>query len=181
LAADGVPQIPWEKPSRWREAKWALDRLTLEHRRALENAYRRAADLRRRLHELFPVMEALGRETCTCCALPCCRTARVWYDFRDLLLYRLTAVPLPPIQPASSERSGCRFLTSRGCSVERAARPWICTWYLCPRQKRALPDTGPRSRQAVLSAIEAIGRDRKRLEAEFLAAVTGAPQRFPSE
>jgi hypothetical protein len=172
LAADGVPQIPWEEPSRWLEAQWALDRLARQHRRALGNTHRRAADLRRKLYELFPVMEALGRETCTCCARPCCRTARVWYDFRDLLLYRLTGVPLPACQPASCDRGGCRFLTSTGCSVERGVRPWICTWYLCPVQKRALSETGPRTRRAVLSEIEAVGRGRKRLEAEFLAVVT---------
>jgi hypothetical protein len=168
-----VPMVPWEEAAQWREAQQSLARMASHHDEALQSTSVLAEDIHRRLQKLFPLMKAIGDHTCTRCADPCCETARVWYDFRDLVLYHLLHVKLPAVQPTDSAGGGCRYRSRRGCTLERIARPWICTWYLCPAQKAVLLEAGESFRSTILTGIEGIGQDRKRLESEFLSVVTG--------
>jgi hypothetical protein len=95
-----------------------------------------------------------------------------WFDFRDLLFLQLRQGPVPEAQMLQSLKAVCRYLTETGCSLPRAARPWICTWYLCPAQAELLRRRLPRQERRLAGAWQEIKAARKRMEQAFIEAVS---------
>ncbi len=158
---------PWHRAARWREVNASLVHLLERHHAALGRCREVAALLKRELTAFGPLMDDLCGITCPDCRPPCCATALVWFDFRDLLFLHLAGLPVPTCQPRYPHRRRCRFLSADGCRLPRLRRPWLCTWYLCPSQTAVL-----RSRHICLDAdIAAVKRLRQELEDTFIAVV----------
>ena len=124
-----------------------------------------AESIRKQLEALFPLMDDLSRATCPWCPEPCCIVTRVWFDFRDLLLLHLLAVPVPP--GPIGRRSGipCRYLRAHGCRLPRLLRPWACSQYVCGTQRRFLAKTrGKAAVEALDAEITEIGLMRIAME-----------------
>ncbi len=138
----GPPPIPWADPADWRAANAAVARLV---RRPSGPLMRLAHQLDAALAGAYPRLDALCRITCPHCPDPCCLSATIWLDFRDLLRLHLTARPIPPAQPRSRPGETGRYAGPAGCRLPRPQRPFICTWYLCPAQTAALRRTGEAS------------------------------------
>lgn len=156
---------PWGTPCQWLLINHRIDRSIREQKNEVERARRSAEAVDYSLKALFPLMEALCGATCRLCPSPCCFTARVYFDLRDLLFLHLMEICVPPHQPIRHTKSVCHYLGSHGCLLPRRHRPWICTWYLCPTQTLRI-----RSRKAyhgndIFFLIEQIKQQRKQLEA----------------
>lgn len=50
----------------------------------------------------------------------------------------LCGIDIPGNQALSAPGDRCRYLGYRGCRLPRDARPWVCTWYVCPTQAARL-------------------------------------------
>jgi hypothetical protein len=130
-----------------------------------------AESIRNRLQAVFPLLSEICLGTCPWCPEPCCIVTRVWYDFRDILFFHLTEVPIPPGPLTGEEREPCRYLTFRGCSLPRIQRPWGCTQYLCPTQRGYLVKIRGR---AALGDLEETLREIAAARIVMEEAVTGA-------
>jgi hypothetical protein len=158
---------PWHSSVQWREINAAFQYLGRRHDDRLDRCRRLANRLALQLTALFPLMDDLCRTTCPDCRAPCCQTALVWFDFKDLLFLHLAGLQPPVSQPLYPNRRFCRFLSSRGCRLPRLSRPWLCTWYLCPPQTAML-----RSRRICLDDEKArIKSLRRDMENEFISVV----------
>ncbi|MCP4694316.1 MAG: hypothetical protein GY859_40160, partial [Desulfobacterales bacterium] len=126
-----------------------------------------AREIRGRYASIFPLLDELCAVTCPWCPDICCARAFVWFDLKDLLFLHFIGRPAPAAQPRPTPAGVCRHLGARGCRLPRIARPWICTWYLCPTQKGALKKKGPGAQRAVETAIREIKKARKAMAEEF--------------
>ena len=169
-----VPEAapPWGDISQWREANAALADLIERKASRLERAYREAGYIEGLLRDTAPLMDRLGHRTCRSCAEPCSLPVTAWFDFRDLLFLQLSKGPVPLAQMLPGLEAVCRYLTETGCSLPRLARPWICTWYLCPGQTELLRRELPRDSLRISRAWEEIKAARKRMERAFIETVT---------
>ncbi|MGD8367704.1 MAG: hypothetical protein PVG78_08680 [Desulfobacterales bacterium] len=143
----GASGLPGDRSRSVADGKWrASNRLVSDYvsvnRQRLSEAIRLAWSIRDRLTALYPIMADLCRSTCPWCPEPCCIVNRVWFDFRDVLFFHMTAVPLPPGPLGSDQREACRYLTPRGCALSQLQRPWGCTQYVCATQRRFLAKSG---------------------------------------
>ncbi len=115
-------------------------------------------------------LNELCTQSCTQCSEICCMRATVWYDLKDLLFIYLNTGMFPSSQISRDINGACSQLASSGCTVHRAARPFICTWYICASQKehikshRAAP-----SLRSVEQIIKRIQSRRKELQDIFLS------------
>lgn len=116
-------------------------------------------------------MDALADLTCTRCPEPCCLRASVYFDLTDLIYLHLNGTRVPDRQLRETAGQTCRYLTTRGCGLERSRRPWACTWYLCPTQTGRLTTEGRRAEVETLLAEAKLCR--RALERKFIAAVAG--------
>lgn len=167
---------PWHTAGQWREINDAFAYLKRRYGAELDRARSLAAALQICLTSLFPLMDELNRCTCPLCMKPCCRTAVVWFDFRDLLFLHLSGNLPPMSQPLYPDAGLCRFLDPQGCRLPRLLRPWICTWYLCPPQTAMLRDRC----RCLDDELSEIKRLRSAMEDEFISVICGR-SRFFSE
>jgi len=135
-------------------------------------AARQTADrLAHQLDLLADRFDQLAVNTCNDCPDPCCRHAKVWLNFQDLLFIHLHHETLPPHQLRRNLHEPCRFLGVRGCSLPRRSRPWICTWYICPTQRQALERDVPGGVAQTAAALVRVKSLREEMEGRFLIAL----------
>lgn len=144
-------------------------RYWIERRRVrLKPAFDMAAMTARKLGDLCADMDDLCAGTCRYCPAPCCLTAHPWYDFADLLLLNLLDQPIPSRQILVTSDAPCRYLGSCGCRRPRLQRPFVCTWYICPTQRRR---ASTRLLEHLNAEIQALKMLRRLMEESFLRAV----------
>ncbi len=114
-------------------------------------------------------MQGLCRSTCPDCDDNCCMRATVYYDLKDLLFLHFHSGKLPKQQIIRSKSCSCPNLSPQGCILPRQERPFVCTWYLCPRQKEKLYKGGEKEKLYVIeNTIKVIQVTRKKLEDTFV-------------
>jgi hypothetical protein len=178
-ATDGWPPPfpPWAGPQAWQAVTAALaHHLVLPHFRACPALRRKAIAVRHLIECLDPPMDELARHTCVDCVDPCCVRATLWYDTVDLLVMGLFQSPWPEGQPMAAAGETCRYLGPVGCRLPRPRRPWICTWYLCPRQTARLDAAHGRLRRRIYARRRGVKQLRKGIERDFIALAWGKPE-----
>ena len=163
-------EIPWASAAAWRECQLSLQTTIAASRMDLGPAVDMARRILHRYDLAGELFDALAGVVCEVCPRPCCLDARVWLDFKDLLLIHLSGLEPPPGQLRQGWWARCRYLTSHGCVLPRPARPWVCTWYICPDQRRALQRDIPGGPAHLARWWHEIASLRDRMEAAFLAA-----------
>ena len=163
-----LPGPPWRVTSSWNEANQTLEYLISIHGKNLDRAIGYARDIYRDLTLLFPLLEDLCVSTCPWCPDPCCLSAYVWFDLKDLLFIHLNRLPVSQGQPMSDSKMTCRYFGNRGCQLERICRPWICSWYLCPTQLGALKRHSHRVKGFFDETTAKIRLARRSMESVFI-------------
>lgn len=130
-----------------------------------------AKRLQAHFESLFALLDELCARTCRHCPDPCCLNAKVWIDFPDLLFLHLSGQPVPQAQLLTDTDEDCRYWTPSGCTLPRIARPWTCTWYLCPAQQAVLRGKDIAEQEAFNRKIQTVKVVRRKLEAEFIRVV----------
>jgi len=149
----------WRATDTWKTANRNLECLIRRHGPDMKRAVVLARDIQVRLESIFLLLDDLCAITCPWCPDPCCLTARVWIDFKDLLFLHLNGHQIPPAQLLADLKETCRYLGPRGCMLSRIARPWVCTWYLCPTQKANLPKKPNPVQDKFIRTVQAIKTD----------------------
>ena len=162
-------EIPWASSSAWREGRLSLTMTIAAAGADLDPARAMASRIVHRYDLAGDLFDTLSGESCGVCRRPCCRDARVWLDFKDLLLIHLSGQSPPPAQLRCNRQERCRYLTSQGCTLPRGVRPWVCTWYICPAQRRMLLRDIPGGPVRLARWWQEIASLREAMEAAFLA------------
>jgi len=162
---------PWNTKASWLEANQSLDFLIQRNLPDLDRAMSLAHRVQTRLSSMFSLLDDLCRDTCPWCPDPCCLSAKVWIDFKDLLFLHLGGHPIPSEQLLSNLKNVCRYWSLKGCVLPRMTRPWVCTWYLCPTQQANLRQKARYTQNEVSRLIHAVKSCRTEMEAEFIRIV----------
>jgi hypothetical protein len=174
-AQDAVPPSlspPWRSVAAWQEANASIDFHLKRYYPQLKAAMQIARQTRERLESVFPLLDEICRQTCPWCPDPCCLTASPWYDFRDLVFLHLNGLAPPSGQAIDCLKATCRYASLRGCTLPRIARPWICTWYLCPVQSRRLRKAGNGRWEQLGGMLTEIKNSRRRMEDAFIRGIS---------
>ena len=93
IFSDGRDQaegaIPWATAAAWRECRLSLSRTITAAAADLGEAVAIAGRIVHRYELAADLFDELAGVTCAVCRRPCCRDARVWLDFKDLLLIHM--------------------------------------------------------------------------------------------
>ena len=106
-----APLLPRGSSTQWKEAHQSLSFHLRGHPNAWIKSLAVAGILETRLQALFPMLDDLCLNTCPWCPEPCCLTAKVWFDFKDLLFLHLARKPIPLNPPSSALEDTCRYLS----------------------------------------------------------------------
>ncbi|MFP4039105.1 MAG: hypothetical protein ACLFS7_01075 [Desulfosudaceae bacterium] len=131
-----IKSVPWGDKASWQSVNLEISRLVANCPEEVHRLRALAFHINDSLAAINPVLDKLCSYTCPWCPEPCCLAATVWLDLSDLLRLHLAGPAIPAAQPKISRGETCRYLGARGCCLPRACRPWTCTRYICPTQRR---------------------------------------------
>ena len=166
-----ISMPPWSSQGSWQEANHALEFAIKRHRNQMSELQALARRITQRIESLDALLEDLCRKACPACRDSCCQRARVWFDFKDLLVMHLGANINLPDQLRGPNDSSCRYLSRTGCMLQRVQRPYICTWYLCAMLKEQLMQRAPSDRTYLMNSLAAVKAARIELENQFIRIV----------
>ncbi len=159
--------VLWQEQEDWSQIEPFL-LASCENMEGLDCLQKLAETIAEGLARLDGPLQSLCGVTCSDCDDNCCVRATIWYDLKDLLFLFFHRGTLPRQQIIRSKSRSCPNLTSQGCRLPRLDRPFVCTWYLCPRQKELLSETGEKSiLLELVKTIQHIQLTRKTLEDIF--------------
>ena len=164
--------IPWASRVSWQAANQTVDYHLQGYRADLKHLAIVAREIKSYLNSVFPILDELCAHSCPWCPEPCCLKASVWFDFKDLVFLHFNKLSISAAQPKADFKTPCRYLGPRGCRLPRIARPWICTWYLCPTQTAKLKNGEAHKRESVEHLIAKIKSGRNLLESEFIRIIS---------
>jgi hypothetical protein len=90
-----------------------------------------ARTIKIKFDKISPLIQQTTRTVCPHCAEVCCISKHGFYNFEDIVYLCALGVKPPPTGPGRHDYDPCRFLTDKGCSLERSVRPSGCNWYFC--------------------------------------------------
>jgi hypothetical protein len=90
-----------------------------------------AEELREAFDTVSPFIEKHTAIVCPDCENVCCKDKHGRYDKNDLVFLRALGVDIPADALEREEMDGCRYMTEKGCSLERWMRPYRCTFFFC--------------------------------------------------
>lgn len=125
------------------------------------------ARIDRAISRLDPIMTRYCDQTCPDCVDPCCRGKRIFFNLADILVLAVRSTGLPPGQTRSAAGESCRFWTSKGCTLSRYHRPYVCVWFLCEPQMELLAGEKARFQRDFLQALGEIREGRWTLESLY--------------
>ncbi len=170
--SENFATLIWGSPHTWIEANQSIDRLVQNHHSSLGKAFALSGEIRKKIETVSPLMDTLCASTCPWCPEPCCLSAKVWFDFKDLIFIHLNNFQHPVAQPIANLEKTCQYIGLRGCTLNRIFRPWICTCYLCPTQMAILRNKNPEYHRSISRLIQDIKNLRKVLEDVFIRIVS---------
>lgn len=166
--------IPWADKDVWGQVVLSMTR-TIS---ALDSELAPVGILSKNIVQLYadiePLLERVCLSSCSTCSDVCCRRATVWYDMKDLLTIYLTTGAFPEKQIYRRADKSCCKLTASGCRLTRSARPFICTWYICPDQKEVVDTLSDGvAGSALFRVIDELKKARESLEQEYIKVICG--------
>lgn len=164
---------PWHRRQCWQAANFSVRHIFEKHPDRLDLLIETAGHIRAGLEQLDFLYQDLCAKTCTFCPEPCCLSADIWFDLKDLLFLHAAGLPLPVQNPKKHSQMPCAFLGPRGCLLARTSRPWICTWYLCATQKYRLTRTNPGRLSRIQNLTQQVKALRITLENHFIGLAGG--------
>lgn len=177
IKADDLPAVsagpeltdpPWQTREQWQAANAVLRYLMARHAGRLDAVCEAAGNLRYEFSALYPLLDGLCELTCPDCRAPCCQAADPRFDLRDLIFIHLTGAAIPIGQPRGEGFTVCQYLGPFGCILPRESRPWICTWYVCPRQTKLIGGEYRGIYRKLQIFIQNIKSYRKQLEERWI-------------
>jgi hypothetical protein len=139
--------------------------------RSLVQARAHAAAIAHHLDCLAGLFDQVAPATCAICPDPCCRHAKIWLNFQDLLFIHLHGEPVPLNQLRQNWHDPCRCLGAGGCLLPRRSRPWICAWYICPFQRWSIERDIPGGWAQADGLRSRVKSRRDAMEAAYLDAL----------
>jgi len=87
-----------------------------------------------------PFIEKHTLMLCPDCEKVCCADKHGRYDSDDLLFLNSLNIEASQDEHERNEEGSCRFITEKGCSLERWMRPFRCTFFFCDRLLNSIED-----------------------------------------
>jgi hypothetical protein len=136
---------------------------------------RLAKELKNKFDTISPFIQRHTSIICPYCENVCCINKHGYHDKEDIIFLSILGVELPSNDNHRGDSEPCKFLTEKGCCLERWMRPFRCTWYFCePLLESMKEDKGRRYREFVMSLQSLIA-----IRQEFLEGFVGKDFKEP--
>ena len=124
-------------------------------------------DIAQEIKETFdlvsPFIEKHTALVCPDCEKVCCADKHGRYDNDDLLFLNSLGIDASRNESGRNEEGSCRFITDKGCSLERWKRPFRCTFFFCDGLLKSIEDDNAKLYRAFIGYFQHLVSLRQRL------------------
>jgi hypothetical protein len=110
-----------------------------------------------------PFIEKHTSLVCPECEKVCCADKHGCYDSDDLFFLNSLGIEVSQDGPERNEEGSCRYITDKGCSLQRWMRPFRCTFFFCDRLLKSIEDDNAKLYRAFTGYFQYLVSLRQRL------------------
>ncbi len=105
--------------------------LFYHYKNGLSNATENAMKIRQKLSDIDQFVQQNTSTICPHCKNVCCINRHGYYELEDLIYILALGLNPEVYNEELHDTDPCRFLTTKGCIMDRTVRPFRCNWYFC--------------------------------------------------
>ena len=128
-----------------------------------ENQIRLAAEIKSLFKTISPFFEKHTSKVCPLCKTVCCINKHGYYSKEDIFFLSVLKVDIPSFEQDGIAADPCKFLTEKGCSLQRWMRPFRCTWFFCDPLHRSMLDDNKRVYREFIQTLQKLISVRQKL------------------
>jgi hypothetical protein len=113
-----------------------------------------ALELKEAFAVVSPFIEKHTAMVCPHCENLCCKDRHGRYDEHDLVFLRALGAEIHPDQNDREESGPCRYMSEKGCSIERWLRPFRCTHFFCDALLKSLENDNAKLYRAFVEYLQ---------------------------
>ena len=122
-----------------------------------------AIDIKEAFKTVSPFIEKHTAIVCPDCNHLCCKDKHGRHDQDDIKFLKAINEAVPPAQPDRNESGPCRYMSEKGCSLERYLRPFRCTHFFCNPLLKSLENDNAKLYRAFVEYLQYLIALRQKL------------------
>ena len=119
-----------------------------------DNLEELAVEIKEAFNTVSPFIEKHTAIVCPDCNHLCCKDKHGRYDQDDIKFLQAINAVIPPAQPERDESGPCRYMSEKGCSIERYLRPFRCTQFFCNPLLKSLEEDNAKLYRAFIEYLK---------------------------
>jgi hypothetical protein len=128
-----------------------------------DNVEELAVEIKEAFKAVSPFIEKHTAIVCPECKHLCCKDKHGRYDQDDIKFLKAINEAIPPAQPDRDESGPCRYMSEKGCSIERYLRPFRCTHFFCNPLLKSLEEDNAKLYRAFITYLQHLISIRQKL------------------
>ena len=122
-----------------------------------------AIEIKEAFNTVSPFIEKHTAIVCPECKHLCCKDKHGRYDQDDIKFLKAINEAIPTAQPDRDESGPCRYMSEKGCSIERYLRPFRCTHFFCDPLLKSLEEDNAKLYRAFITYLQHLISIRQKL------------------
>jgi len=122
-----------------------------------------AIDIKEAFKTVSPFIEKHTAIVCPDCNHLCCKDKHGRHDQDDIKFLKAINEAVPPAQPDRNESGPCRYMSEKGCFLERYLRPFRCTHFFCDPLLKSLENDNAKLYRAFVEYLQYLIALRQKL------------------
>lgn len=128
-----------------------------------DKAFEIAEEMRETFNLLSPFIEKHTSIVCPDCDKVCCAERHGCYDGDDIFFLKALGIDVSQEVINTGGNGPCRFISEKGCVLERWKRPFRCTHFFCDALLKSLENDNAKLYRAFVEYFRHLIRLRQKL------------------
>lgn len=118
-------------PAQYHQVTRSIEEIFHEQEHKLQRVRELAQMVKEGIEKISPFIQQGTEAVCPNCMEVCCVNKHSYYNYEDLVYINALGLKPPDYDFERKDSTPCRFLSERGCILDRSVRPSGCNWYFC--------------------------------------------------
>jgi len=121
----------WHDKEQLEEVRLLTKQFFTSHQNELNKVVNYAQAIRNLTDVIDSFIQQNTSVVCPHCQGVCCLNRHGYYDYEDLIYISAIGAAPPAYTEGIDDTAPCQFLSTSGCLLTRAIRPFRCNWHFC--------------------------------------------------
>lgn len=159
--------LSWHNREQWDKAICLLEHVFNDKLADLGALQEKALAVKKGIDAIDAFIQINTSEACPDCEKVCCMNKHGYYDHEDLIYIYALGLKPTAYKDKFRDSDPCQFISSQGCTIARAVRPFRCNWYFCTKLLNHIENGPAKPYREFISRFDKTITARKEMLDEF--------------